>query len=279
MLYKKGAAFLAQDEKHMKTKTRRPGRVIRFILILLLSVVTALFLLPLTWHIHNAWVVGFAGCCLLALACAVFWPRLKKGLKKLWKTKVGKVLYALAGLVVLFAAGMFVAASVHMLAAAYTAPEPDATLIVLGAQVQGDHPSLLLADRLNQAVKYMRQNPGSAVVVCGGQGADEHYTEASIMKEYLVNKGIGASRIYEDDTSANTRENVANAAGIIRAQGLSDRVVTVTQEFHQYRSQQYAKGQGLTVVGGCTARTPFALLPLYWMREYAGISRYWLMGL
>ena len=46
-------------------------------------------------------------------------------------------------------------------------------VVVLGAQVQGDQPSLTLKKRLDLALEYLTGHPQASVVVSGGQGADE----------------------------------------------------------------------------------------------------------
>lgn len=109
-------------------------------------------------------------------------------------------------------------------------------MIVLGAKVNGDRPSRMLADRLNAAAAYLDKHPQAACVVSGGQGSDEAYSEASVMQKYLVEKGIDPARIYLEDRSTNTHENLENSLQLIRQEGLCDTVVIATQVFHQYRA-------------------------------------------
>ena len=47
-------------------------------------------------------------------------------------------------------------------------------LIVLGAAVHGDTPSLSLKRRLNSTIEYMQQYPDATVIVSGGQGKGEN---------------------------------------------------------------------------------------------------------
>ena len=63
-------------------------------------------------------------------------------------------------------------------------------IIVLGAQVKESGPSVVLRYRLDRAVSYLKENDNTLVIVSGGQGANEKATEASVMKEYLVNNGM-----------------------------------------------------------------------------------------
>ena len=63
-------------------------------------------------------------------------------------------------------------------------------IIVLGAQVKESGSSVILRYRLDRAVSYLKENDNTLVIVSGGQGANEKATEASVMKEYLVNNAM-----------------------------------------------------------------------------------------
>lgn len=85
-------------------------------------------------------------------------------------------------------------------------------VIVLGAQMKADGPSKALQYRLDEAIRYLNENPSSKVIVSGGQGSDEHISEAQGMYEYLVEKGIEKDRIIKEDKSVNTTQNLAFSA-------------------------------------------------------------------
>ena len=63
-------------------------------------------------------------------------------------------------------------------------------IIVLGAQVKESGPSVVLRYWLDRTVSYLKENDNTLVIVSGGQGANEKATEASVMKEYLVNNAM-----------------------------------------------------------------------------------------
>ena len=126
----------------------------------------------------------------------------------------------------------------------------------------------MLADRLNTAVRYLEENPDSVCVVSGGQGDTEERPEADVMREYLLDKGIADSRIYREDQSTSTYENIAFSKDIIEREGLCRTVVIATQEFHQYRGQTFCAQAGFTDVSPLTCRSPEAQIASYWMREF-----------
>lgn len=87
--------------------------------------------------------------------------------------------------------------------------------VIFGAAVWGDYPSPRLQDRLNAAYATLK-DLDCPIIVSGGQGSDEHLSEALAMKRYLVKLGLPEQRIYLEDKATSTRENIT----------LSDKVIT-----------------------------------------------------
>ena len=261
---------------------KKPRISLLTLLRFLLTAAAGLFLfwscLPLFSGIVNAGViVSVPGFSLLFLA-GLFWGRARPLLGRLWKSRMGRGIMMVVICLLFLLLALFIAASAVMLHAAAREPEKNATVIVLGAAINGDRPSRMLADRLNTTANYLEENPDSVCIVSGGQGSDEAYPEAQVMYNYLVEKGVDPSRIYQEDRSTNTEENIRFSREIIEAEGLNSHVVVATQEFHQYRAQTLAKKEGLTRVGPATCRTPLHLLECYWVREFAAVCRLWLLG-
>ncbi len=195
--------------------------------------------------------------------------------KKGWVRRMTAVAVA----VICFFGMLAVVMSSIMVAAAVKKPvDADATVVVLGAGIYGDRPSLMLRQRLDAAAAYLEEHPDSQCVVTGGQGPDEDYTEASVMEKYLLEKGVAAHRIWREEQSTSTNENLRFAADIIREQGLNQSIVIATQEFHQYRAATFARRHGLTEVRALSRLSPPHLLLCYWVRECAAICRLWLLG-
>lgn len=158
-------------------------------------------------------------------------------------------------------------------------PAPGATAVVLGSKIHHDQPSRMLRNRLDLAGEYLRDNPEAKCVVAGGLGPGETYTEAYVMKKYLVEQwGIEPERIAREDRSTNTYENLRFSLEIIRKQGWSTDVVIATQIFHQYRAGRMALDAGATSVGGTACHTPIHLMLNYWARECCAIGRLWILG-
>lgn len=218
-------------------------------------------------------IVGALG----LLTCA-FFSRVADVWCRIWQSGLGKVvlssLTAIAAALVI----LFISVSICMIGACTSKPSEGSTVIVLGAAIRGDQPSKLLRGRLEAAYTYLQQHPDAVCIVSGGQGADEICTEASVMKRYLVDKGIDSERIYMEEQSTSTFENIRHSREIIEQYRLSQEVAVVTQEFHQCRAQQFVKKAGLTASGAITAHTPWYLLASYWIRDFAGICHMVLLG-
>ena len=84
-------------------------------------------------------------------------------------------------------------------------------IIVLGAQVKENGPSVALKFRLDAAYDYLVENESTVCIVSGRQGVNEPCSEAQGMKEYLEQKGIAPERIIMEDKARNTAENIASA--------------------------------------------------------------------
>ena len=163
-----------------------------------------------------------------------------------------------------------VALTIPMVRAASVKPADDATVVVLGCRVYGDRPSLMLVCRLEAALDYLKSHPSAKCVVSGGRGSGENISEAECMRRWLVAEGIEDSRIFLEDRSGDTRENLMFSSGIIEKQGLSKNLAIVTDGFHEYRAGAEARSLGLDF-GAVPAKTPWWLLPTFTVREYFGI--------
>jgi uncharacterized SAM-binding protein YcdF (DUF218 family) len=251
---------------------------LRLALGALMVCLTAWALLPLTWHVCHIGVVIPAVVGVMGLLACVFVRQVRDGLRALCKRRWGRAMLGVALLLVVVVLVLFLIASVYMLHAAAAPPPSDATVIVLGAAIYGDRPSPMLADRLNAAARYLEENPDAVCIVSGGQGGDEDYPESEIMYRYLVDQGIDPARLYQEDASANTYENITFSLRLREREGLPAAIVIATQEFHQYRAQSMVRAAGATEVGACTCRSPQSLLLCYWVRECAAVCRLWALG-
>jgi len=151
------------------------------------------------------------------------------------------------------------------------------TVIVLGCKVRGETPSKFLYDRCMAAVQYLKDNPDAVVIASGGQGPGEDISEAQCIENILLQNGIAAERIYKEDLSTNTSENICFSKSMIEANGLSADVVIVTNEFHEYRAKLYCDREQLLFHSKCSYTPRYSYLT-FLTREMMGIVKYKIFG-
>lgn len=126
--------------------------------------------------------------------------------------------------------------------------EPE-TMLILGCQIHPWGPSVLLQDRLDEALDYLEEHPDMTVIVSGGQGPDEHTSEAACMRDYLVQAGFHEGQILVEDRSHNTWQNMICSAEMMKGNDLdpADGVLIVSNGFHLTRARMLwnrAAGEG-----------------------------------
>jgi len=158
-----------------------------------------------------------------------------------------------------------------------TARHDEDVVIVLGAAIRGEYPSNFLARRLNTAADYWEQNPDSYIMVTGGLGEGQQFTEAHVMARFLhEQRGIPRERILQEGRSISTEENLLFAREILREHfGHDDyTVVVVTSNFHLYRAVHLARQAGFTTTR-LGAPVQWFTLPMYYLREMFSVMNAW----
>ncbi|MBQ6898987.1 MAG: YdcF family protein [Clostridia bacterium] len=97
------------------------------------------------------------------------------------------------------------------------------------------------------------------------------------MYRELTERGITVDRLYIEDRSTSTRENIDFSKEIILRENLNTNVAVVSNNFHLYRASLSVKDAGLEFYS-VSAFTPYPLLATYVMREYMGILAQWIAG-
>lgn len=234
-----------------------------------------LFLLPLSLsvgvNIGNATGIAVA---LLFVIYGLFGGPINRVIRSWKKHKILRYFVYLAGCVAVTILILVIVLTAFMLRAMNNAPKGHETLVVLGCRVYGETASLSLRERLDAALEYLEEHPDAYCVVSGGKGTGEDISEAECMYRYLTAKGIDGTRIFMEDASTTTRENLEFSLAVIRENQLSEEIAIVTSEYHQYRAGLVAKDLGIesTAICGKTAKW---LLPTYYIRELYGILYQW----
>lgn len=143
---------------------------------------------------------------------------------------------------------------------------PVDAVIVLGAGVNGETPSMALQSRINAAAEYLQKHPGVPAVLSGGQGPGERITEAEAMRRAL--EGRVDNPLLLEDRSTSTAENFRFSKALLEERGLgTGTVAVVTNDFHCFRSHMIAQKQGLNIIDVPAELPWWWLTANYYLRE------------
>ena len=118
-------------------------------------------------------------------------------------------------------------------------------LCVLGKKLINEKPDKEYLLRLNRASHILGNDEQSQAILLGGQTGKASISEAFAGKEILLTNNIEPSRIYLEEASINTLENIKNA--IILVKEKDKKIVVVTNRYHLARVKQMSEGFGLDV--------------------------------
>lgn len=153
-------------------------------------------------------------------------------------------------------------------------------VVVLGAKVRYDRPSVALMDRINTAYAYLEAHPDVIAVVSGGQGSDEPMSEARCIYEHLVARGIDPGRIWLEEKSASTWANLNYTLDLIEAKtGIRPKKLgVISSEYHMLRSGMMAQDCGVEPVRIPAKTSIFSQRVNHFLREVAGVWFYIVIG-
>ena len=243
-------------------------KVFRIIGICMSVFMTGWYLISGIFNIGSIFGIVFFVCFGM---CCIFSEQFFDIVRKIRLKKPGKIIFNIAA--VLFSVCIIYV--VVMLGAMTTfslhTPNTDSTLIVLGCQVNGTTPSSMLRLRLETAYRYLVDNPETKCIVSGGKGSNEQISEAQCMYNWLTEKGISSDRIYMEDKSANTRENISFSEEIIEKEGLNENIAIVTDWYHELRAAIITDKLGHSC-SAVSAPTPFYLSANFTTRELFALA-------
>lgn len=212
-----------------------------------------------------------------------------------------------AGSTILMAAlAVFVVVEVMVFMGAASGDEKNLDyVIVLGTKVKEQGISKSLKARLDKAIEYSQENPGTILILSGGKGADEPVSEAEAMFDYLSYNGVPEEQMVLEQISTSTVENIAYSkvlidrleeekikerqrrGPIIRSaapDGFAEvekrpiQVGVLTSNFHVFRARMIAEKWGIPKVYGIPSKSDPVLFLHLCVRECLAIVKDRLMG-
>jgi uncharacterized SAM-binding protein YcdF (DUF218 family) len=129
--------------------------------------------------------------------------------------------------------------------------------VVLGAAQWNGDPSPVLQARLDHALDLYHRGVVKRIILTGGVGPGDRFSEADVGKQYLLDRQLSPEVLLLDERSTTTWENMQNAADLARANGI-DTVLLVSDPFHMLRSLKMARDLGLSAYGSPTRTSPIS---------------------
>lgn len=160
-------------------------------------------------------------------------------------------------------------------------------ILILGAGLINDKVTPLLAGRIDAGIRfYDRQRTKKkhqpTIILCGGQGADEGISEAQAMKNYIESNYQNVYKIYLEDQSTTTLENIRFAEKIAQQKDhitsfKKKKIALATSDYHLLRAGKIARTIGIPAYG-IGGKTRFYYIPTAFIREFIGyiVLKKWL---
>ena len=128
-------------------------------------------------------------------------------------------------------------------------------ILVLGAGLsESGTPSPMLKDRLDTAISLYNKDVAPKLLLSGDHGK-KYYDEIKSMKNYCLEQGVPLEDLFLDHAGFSTYESIVRSQKVFQVQ----RMIIVTQEYHQYRALYTARKTGIEAYGVSAS-----------LREYSG---------
>ena len=259
-----------------RTAARKPGRrafILRWLAMLPLALIWFVFTFLMAGYSFTALVcVCLMGVLLFYNLCYMTRSKFPKS------TKVVKRVFTFFLIIGLLVVGITECLIIH--ASFGDKDETCQYMLVLGAKVRNDGPSVSLMDRIKATAAYMEAHPDVIAIVSGGKGPDEPITEAQCMFEQLVKLGVDPERIWLEDQATSTWENLHFAMNLIQEKTgqRPEKIGLLSSEYHLFRAKMFARACGVEAVGIPARTSRISQMVNHFMREVAGVWHYIILG-
>lgn len=121
-------------------------------------------------------------------------------------------------------------------------------IIVMGAAEYRGRPSPVYKARLDHAIHLYLLHFAPKIMTTGGAGGDPQFTEGTVGRSYLIDRGIPSENIVVEDEGATTVQSLAGAAEIMERMSLTTCII-VSDGYHIFRAKRVLQARGYTVFG------------------------------
>src|SRR5215470_16020680 len=142
--------------------------------------------------------------------------------------------------------------------------KPSDAIIVFGAAEYRGKPSPVLEARLNHALYLYLKGMAPRVITTGGAGGDPVFTEGSVGRAYLTERGVPPEAVVVEREGESTAQSVAAVAEIMRRMNLKSAIV-VSDGYHIFRVKKMLESSGMMVYGSPRPSVPPGGLQEKWL--------------
>lgn len=157
---------------------------------------------------------------------------------------------AARGLIVLLSAGVLFFLGRAAAGGLIDSAGPARHAIVLGMALEDGAPTKDLLSRLDTAERYLAEYPDATLILTGGNADESGKTEAEMMRELLLARGVPEEKLLLEDRAATTKENFRNVAAMIDP---AEPTVLISSGYHMERAVRTAEKAGFTAILRCPA--------------------------
>lgn len=159
-----------------------------------------------------------------------------------------------------------------MIIAAHIKPKANATAVTPGIRATKDGPSTLLKGRINATADYLKKNENCVAVLTGGKCKRDFEHESHCMYRVLTDMDVDKVRLFIEDESLSTYENILFAQRIINKHNKEKNLAIITDSFHQLRARLIVRKLGINAhIGAVNSRTSFPYIATYYVREWIAL--------
>ncbi len=133
--------------------------------------------------------------------------------------------------------------------------QPADAIIVLGAAEYRGKPSPVLEARLNHALFLYLKHLAPRIITTGGAGGDPVFTEGSVGRAYLAERGVPPEAIVVEREGESTAQSMAAVSEIMRRMNLQSAIV-VSDGYHIFRAKRMLESSGMKVYGSPRPSAP-----------------------
>lgn len=140
---------------------------------------------------------------------------------------------------------------------------PADVIIVLGAAAYDARPSPVLQERLRHGIDLYQRGLAPKLLFTGGYGTGARFAESQVGQRYALRQGVPADAILIETVSRTTRQNLQQAAQVMREHGLH-RAIVVSDPLHMARAMRLSRELGIQAVASSTPTSRFRSFATRW---------------